>query len=193
MTFANTPSVENIKSRQANEHFAFPIYSSFQEAIQAVPTLQPKGLTIKVRAASSRSFSTGSPVLYKHIEVGEVIGVQLAENNNDIILDLFIDENYSHLLKTTSKFYNSSGITLEGGLDGLEVKTASVKSILKGGISFFTPAEGQQAQNDTPFILYEDYNSALDADKTKIFLHFAKPNGLKKIPKLNIKASRLVK
>ena len=164
---------------QAEEYSSFTLYESFSDATEAIPSLQPKGLNVQLRAESSRSFSAGSPVLYKHIEVGGVTGVRLAKNTNDIIINIFIAENYAHLLKTTSRFYNVSGITVEGGISGLEVKTVSVKSILKGGLSFFTPAEGARADEKIIFTLYDDYQSALDEDKTEIVFHFAKPEGLK--------------
>ena len=180
VTFANTTSADKTKNLQLQQNQAFFLHKSFHEATKAIPSLQPLGLKIKVRAQTAKFFSIGSPVLYKHIEVGEVMDVSLAENSQDIILDLFIDEKYAHLLKTTSRFYNFSGIEVEGGFNGLEVKTGSMKSILRGGISFFTPADGDPAQSDTPFILYDDYKTASDADKTTIFLHFAKPHGLKK-------------
>jgi paraquat-inducible protein B len=67
---------------------------------------------------------------------------------------------------------------VEGGLSGLEVKTGSLKSILKGGISFFTPEKGAPADEKTTFVLYDDYQKAIDVDKTEIIFHFARPEGL---------------
>ena len=178
VSFANIDTAKERKTH-TKENTLFTLHESFHAATEATPALQPKGLNVHLRAESSKSFSAGSPILYKHIEVGEVTGVRLAENANDIILDLFIAENYAHLLHTTSRFYNVSGITVEGGLSGLEVNIGSVKSILKGGITFFTPVEGEPADEKTAFTLYDDYQSALDEDKTEIVFHFAKPEGLK--------------
>ena len=177
ISFANVETGKK-GNPQAKENTLFTLFESLHAATEVVSALQQKGLNVHLRAESSKSFSTGSPILYKHIEVGEIKGVRLAENDQDIILDLFIDESYAHLLKTTSRFYNVSGITLEGGLSGLEIKTGSMKSILKGGISFFTPVEGTPADAKTPFTLYEDYQSALDVDKTGIVLRFGQPEGL---------------
>ena len=174
------PSGEIKKKMVAEPNTSFTLYKNFYDATEAIPALRPKGLNVHVRTQSSRSFSTGSPVLYKHVEVGEIKGVRLAENGDDIILNVFIQEKYAHLLKTTSKFYNDSGITMEGGLSGLKLKTGSMNSILQGGISFFTPVKGKSAGEKTVFTLYEDYQSALDEGKTEIVLHFTKPKGLTK-------------
>ena len=174
------PDTANKKMVAAKANLSFTLYESLHDATEAIPALLPKGLNIHLRAKNSKSFSQGSPVLYKHIEVGEVICVRLAENAEDIILDIFISEKYTHLLQTTSRFYNVSGITVEGGLSGLKVKTGSLKSILKGGLSFFTPVKGKPANEKTTFTLYYDYQSALEKDKTEIVLHFASPEGLKK-------------
>ena len=173
------PDSANKKKTMAKANSSFTLYESHYDATEATPALQPKGLKVHLRAESSKSFSAGSPILYKHIEVGEVTGARLAENANDIILDIFIAEKYAHLLQTTSRFYNVSGVTVEGGLAGLEVKVGSVQSLLKGGLTFFTPVKGEPADEKTNYILYDDYQSALDKDKTEIVLYFARPEGLK--------------
>jgi paraquat-inducible protein B len=180
VSFKNIDNPDQKKDIQAAENTSFTLYESFHDATEAIPAIQPKGLSVHLKAESSKSFSAGSPILYKHIEVGEVTEVRLSENNQDIILDLFIAEKYAHLLQTTSRFYNVSGITMEGGISGLEVKTGSMKSILRGGIAFFTPNEGKNATENSYFTLYADYKSALDEDKIPIVLRFAEPEGLKK-------------
>ncbi len=167
------------KEAAAKENTLFSLYESYHDATKAIPTLKPKGLNFQIRAESTKAFSVGSPILFKHIGVGEIKGFHLAENEQDVILDVFIRHQFSHLLKTTSRFYNVSGITVDGGIGDFELKTGSVKSILVGGIAFYTPVEGEAAEESYIYELYDDYEEALDVDKVGVTIRFAEPKGLK--------------
>ena len=176
--FANG-ELDGKEIKPAKGNTLFNLYETFHDATEAVPSLKPDGIVVSVRAQSSKAFSVGSPVLFKHIEAGEIVGVRLADDEQDIILDVFIAQKYAHLLKKTSRFYNISGITVEGGIGNFKIRTGSAKSILAGGIAFFTPKKGEAADENTSFVLYDGYQDALDVDKTKIFIRFSKPEGLK--------------
>ncbi|MCD6269024.1 MAG: MCE family protein [Deltaproteobacteria bacterium] len=167
------------KSPNATEHQIFKVHGSFQDAIKCSPVLQDHGITVQLQAASAKSFTIGSPILYKHIEVGTVTDIILEENGQNLLLDIFIKNKYAHLLQTSSLFYNISGITVEGGLSGIRLETGSLKSIIAGGIAFFTPETGPQASKGEQYILYDNHQDALDIDKTLISLTFTKPHGLK--------------
>ncbi|TEF23990.1 MCE family protein, partial [Pseudomonas aeruginosa] len=45
---------------------------------------------------------------------------------------------YAHLVNTSTRFWNSSGITLTGNLSGVQVKSESLQTLITGGISFDT-------------------------------------------------------
>ncbi len=142
----------------------FQLYENFKEAQAAVPSLRPSGLHVTVVASGSEGFSIGSPVLYKRIPVGSITDLNLTPGGDDIELKVFIKERYSHLLRKTSRFYNLSGISVEAGLGGIRMNTGTLKSVVSGGIAFFTPAEGPKADEDSRFRLYADFDSAKEAD-----------------------------
>ncbi len=179
ITFTN-PDKKRDLQKIAEALKSFTIYNDYQSALDNNPTLQARGLGVQIKATDAKDFSIGSPVLYKHIEVGKVIGFALEKGDNNVLVDIFIDQEYAYLLKSTSLFYNISGITVAGGLSGIELKTGSLKSILAGGISFFTPEPGQPALAGQQYLLYESRKAAQEIDKKLITIRFADSTGLKK-------------
>ncbi len=175
-----TPEKKNpAGSPHINKEKSFHLYQSYQEAIDATPELQSRGLKIRLQAPTLKSVTSGAPVLYKQVEVGEITGFQMTEKGGEFILDAFIQKKYAHLLKTTSRFYNVSGIDIKGNFSGVHIKTGSLKSIIAGGIAFFAPSPGEPVKKNHFFTLYHDYQAALDADKTKFFISFPSPHGIK--------------
>lgn len=109
------------------------------------------------------SIEVGSPVLYRQIKVGSVQSYQLGRDNSQVVLGVHIEPDYVHLVNTSTRFWNASGITLKGGLSGVEVKSESLQTLLAGGIAFETPdlqatRSNRQVQR---FALHADRESAL--------------------------------
>ncbi len=180
ITFTN-PDSKNIRKTQAPETRTFTVYESYHDAVEKVPTLQARGLSVQIKAADAKDFSIGSPIFYKHIEVGEVTGLALEEGGDNVLIGVLIDKKYAHLLKSSSLFHNISGVTVEGGLSsGIELKTGSLKSIIAGGIAFFTPDPGKPASAGQQYILYSSLKAAQEIDKKLITIKFADSRGLKR-------------
>ena len=177
ITFTNPPSKRQFAP--AAEGTSFPVYAKYDEAVKKTPALQTQGITVRLRSQDgTRGVTIGSPVLYKDVRVGRVKAFRLDKKGNSVLIDVFIRKPYSHLLQSTSLFYDVSGVTIRGGLSGVKLETGSVKSILSGGIAFFTPAPGEPAVNGSEYILYEDYNEAHDINKKIITIRFNNPHGL---------------
>ena len=179
LTFTN-PDKKRGHQIMAKAFKKFTVYNNYQAALDKTPALQALGLSVQLKTADAKDFSMGSPILYKHIEVGQVTGFALEKGDDNVLIDIFIDQEYAHLLKDSSLFYNISGITVAGGLSGIELKTGSLKSILAGGISFFTPEPGQPALAGQQYLLYESRKAAQEIDKKLITIRFADSTGLKK-------------
>ncbi|MCD6271499.1 MAG: MCE family protein [Deltaproteobacteria bacterium] len=179
VAFAN-PGTGHKAASAAHEKDSFILYESYPKAIDAVPALQQQGLIVHLQTSTLKSVPPGSPVLYKQIEVGKITGFHLEKNGHSIIFSAFIQKKYAHLLRTTCRFYNASGIDIEAGFSGVRLKTGSLKSIMAGGVVFWAPFEGKKVKAGHSFKLYDDYQTALDADKTEVIIRFAEPQGLKK-------------
>lgn len=125
------------------------------------------------------SIEVGSPVLYKQIKVGSVQSFQLARDNSQVVLGVHIEPDYVHLVNTSTRFWNASGITLKGGLSGVEVKSESLQTLLSGGIAFETP-DLQAVRSDRQvqrFALHADRDSALQLGQ-QISIRVADGDGL---------------
>lgn len=125
--------------------------------------LGAEGLHLVLFSDTLGSMDVGSPVLYRQMKVGSVQSFQLSRDNKQVVLGVHIEPEYAGLVNRTTRFWNASGITLKGGLSGIEVKSESLQTLLAGGITFETvdlnaPAEAKRVQR---FALYADRDSAM--------------------------------
>ncbi|MGK0499001.1 MAG: paraquat-inducible protein B [Oceanicoccus sp.] len=138
-----------------------------------------EGLHIKLKLDSLKSITRGTKISYRNVPVGSVLDYQFNEKSDGILVSVHIESNYAHLVNASSRFWNSSGIEIEGGINGLKVRTASLNSILLGGIGFYTPnSKAVKASNGQSFRLYKDYENA-HLNGTPITLYFDDGDGLK--------------
>jgi paraquat-inducible protein B len=131
------------------------------EGLESSPVaLDRKGLKIVLLAAKLGALKPGSPVYYRGVEVGAVQTCQLSTNANTVDIRVFIEQRYTNLVRTGSKFWNVSGVDIKVGLfRGAEVSVESLRSIVAGGIAFATPTdpkEQQPAVDGMAFRLFDD-------------------------------------
>jgi paraquat-inducible protein B len=128
------------------------------------PVIKTKitGLNIVMETSELGSVTTGVPVYYRQITVGEVLGFELSNNADKVLVYVNIEERYQSLVRANSKFWNTSGIDIEAGLfSGVEIKSESLESIIGGGISFATPDKpGTTVESNYRFEL----NNEMDSD-----------------------------
>ena len=135
------------------------------KALTEPPTIPESapGLHLTLISEDLSSISHGSPVYYKKEQVGDVQSYKLSDDEQHIEIKIYIHPEHSHLVKKHSRFWNASGIEVEGSTSGVKIRTQSMVSILAGGIAFFTPetgAESRKAESGAKFNLYTDYDSA---------------------------------
>ncbi|MCK6265040.1 MlaD family protein [Vibrio sp. ZSDE26] len=127
-----------------------------QFTLQQTPKNQP-GVIFTLQSENRGSVSVGTPVLYRDMQVGQVIDIKLGEFADRIISTLRIDSEYAYLVRTNSLFWNTSGLDVSIGITGANIKSGTLDSILNGGITFATP-EGKQlepaAAEKQTFFLY---------------------------------------
>jgi paraquat-inducible protein B len=109
-------------------------------AEETPPEEQPGALSISIRAPSLESLQEHSPVFYRGIQVGEVLGYQLADNAQGVMVRARVRAEYAPLVRLNSKFWNAGGIDVHIGLfKGAEISAQSAQTLLSGGIEFATP------------------------------------------------------
>ena len=122
------------------------------------------------------SYSTGSPVYYRGIEVGEVLRKGFADDRQTINVEIFVRAPQDKLVHDNSQFWDVSGITMSVGADGMELNTESFRSILLGGVAFDTPetaADGLPSKAGTRFKLYSSKKEIKEAAYTETARYIA--------------------
>jgi paraquat-inducible protein B len=126
--------------------------------------LNSPGLHLVLVSSKLASLSVGSPVLFRQVKVGAVQSYRLSSDSKQVLLGVHIDPEFSGLVNSSTRFWNASGVTLTGGLSGIEVKSESLQSLLVGGITFETPdTKAASLKGRIPqFNLFTDRDQALE-------------------------------
>jgi paraquat-inducible protein B len=146
--------------------------------IPPVVTTGMPGREFLLRATELGSLDIGSPVYYRQIQVGQVIGYELEEEGQSLRIKIFINAPHDKLVRKNTRFWNASGFDLKLDASGLTLNTQSMVSIMMGGIAFDTPTSlevGGPAQEGQLFRLYETRASIFErtyTEKIYYILHF---------------------
>lgn len=108
----------------------------------------------------------GSVIFFRDVAVGEVLSYDPPSLDGMVSLRVFIRSPYEGYLRRGSRFWNTSGITVGFGPNGLKVEVASLRAALAGGIAFDTPPELRDADpvpDDATYDLYDNLEAAISA------------------------------
>ncbi len=117
------------------------------------------GSVYLLNAAQLGGLSEGAPVFYRDVSVGEVLSAELNDKSNDVSVRIFVHAPYDRHVVRETRFWNSSGFSVNTGAQGLHLELQSLKSLLSGGIAFRNPGSAEshaQSPPETVFELYED-------------------------------------
>ena len=136
------------------------------------PILQTNvpGHTFVLKAQKLGSISLGSPVFFRDLNVGEVLGWDIADMAEYVTIRAFVRAPYDGYVHDETKFWNASGVSVKLAGAGVEVQMESLKALLLGGIAFETPeAEVRTAETSENhvFPLFADRGAAEDASYTR--------------------------
>ena len=120
------------------------------------------GKQFVLTSESMGSIGRGSPIYFRGIAVGEVFDRKLAEDKRSVEISIFVKVPFDQLVHDNSLFWNASGFDVTFGVDGFQIKTESLETILAGGVSFETPAasDSQPAAEGTVFALHDNAEKA---------------------------------
>ncbi|MGH6783986.1 MAG: intermembrane transport protein PqiB, partial [Sphingomicrobium sp.] len=121
------------------------------------------GRQFVLRADELGSLEIGSPVYFRRLQVGEVIGFKLARDGREVSFRIFVRAPYDRFVTAGSRFWNASGVDVALDAAGFRVQTQSLTSILLGGIAFQTPPDvepGPPSEPNTEFTLFANQGEA---------------------------------
>lgn len=129
-----------------------------------VVTMDMPGRQFVLHAADVGSLSVGSPLFYRHLQVGEVVSSDLEKDGETVTLRVFVQAPYDKFVRNSTLFWHASGIDFKLDANGMTVNTESLLSIVMGGIAFQTPDdfdEAPQAEQGRSFTLFSNKEEAL--------------------------------
>ncbi len=142
-------------------------------------TFREAGSHFHLRAQKLGSLHDDAPLYFRDIEVGKVLGHQLAEDGQSVLINVFIRAPHHLRVRDTSRFWKMSGIEVSVGAEGVDVKMGSLASLLSGGVAFDTPVtaggSSDPSQPGTVFDLFESFAGIAEASyvrKIPYLLHF---------------------
>ena len=126
-----------------------------------VLTANVPGHTFLLRAGKVGSVSVGSPVFYRDLNVGTVLGWDVGHMVEDVTIHAFVRAPYDSYVHDGSRFWNASGVSVKLGAQGIQVEMQSMKALLLGGVAFDTPKEALEtplsgAEHEFPLYASEE-------------------------------------
>ncbi|MEG3135605.1 MlaD family protein [Rouxiella sp. T17] len=134
----------------------YPLYSNAEKAEQGILGEKPT-TTLTLTAKSLPDVQTGSVVLYRKFQVGEIVNVRPKANEFEV--DVYVQPEYRNLLTPKTIFWAEGGakVQLNGG--GLTVQASPLDRALKGAISFDN-IEGVTLSKGAKRVLYDNETAA---------------------------------
>ncbi len=134
------------------------------EGLESPPVVKAEEAGVRVTLVADRlgSLDTGSPIYYRGILAGEVLGHELGNDRKSVLVYGFVRAPFDQLVRSNSRFWNVSGVDVDVSSDGIAVRTESMQTVLFGGVAFETPDTPEPAKSDLAgviFTLHEDRRS----------------------------------
>ncbi|GAU06764.1 MULTISPECIES: intermembrane transport protein PqiB [Burkholderia cepacia complex] len=137
-------------------------------------TADQQGRRYLLHADSLGSIDIGSPVFYRHLQVGQVVGFSLDKDGTGVDVQAFVKAPYDRYVGTNTRWWHASGVDLRLDSSGLKLNTQSLATVIVGGLAFQSPT-GQpdvpQAADNASFRLASDEADAMrDPDGTPLMV-----------------------
>lgn len=142
-------------SPQAEEGQSFVLQSSATAANKVKQTSQSP-LNLTLWADDTFGVDQGQPVVYRGIQIGEVLQRHLTTDKVDFTIAIY--DEYRHLVRADSKFVANSRVDIQLGLNGLQFQGATPQEWLEGGLHLLV-GNSQDKLPDT-FPLYRSDENA---------------------------------
>src|SRR5499427_5535690 len=128
------------------------------------------GRTFLLKSKRIGSISVGSPIFFRDLNVGEVLGWDIADMAEYVTIHAFVRAPYDSYVHDQTRFWNASGLSIKLGGAGIDVQMESLKALLLGGIAFETPVADihtVETATDHVFPLFADREMANNASYTR--------------------------
>lgn len=121
------------------------------------------GRRLILTSEEAGSLVAGSPIYYRGFEVGRIESRKLDVAAQKVVFEAFIREEFGSLITSNTRFWNTSGIDISAGADGLKLRTPSFQAMVSGGATFGVPddvAPGPPVEDGKVFTLFANEDAA---------------------------------
>jgi len=116
------------------------------------------GVRFKLVADQAGGLGIGTPIIYKGINVGKLESRTFHTEPAQVEFDGFIEAAYASLVNQKTRFYNSGGLDLKIGAEGVQMRVESLESLLTSSVTFTDPDPNEQhvksISDGQKFVLY---------------------------------------
>lgn len=131
------------------------------------------GHTFLLKASQLGSISLGSPVFFRDLDVGTVLGWDIGDMAASVTIHAFVKAPYDSYVHDETRFWDASGVAVKLGGAGVDIQVESLRAVLLGGIAFETPTEQAHAETSAEshvFPLFKDRDTANSASYSRKIL-----------------------
>ena len=128
------------------------------------------GRTFLLKSKRIGAVSVGSPIFFRDLVVGEVLGWDVADMAEYVTIHAFVRAPYDSYVHDETRFWNASGVSVKLAGTGVEVQMESLKALLLGGVAFQTPGAAihtAETSENHVFPLFADQETANAASYTR--------------------------
>jgi paraquat-inducible protein B len=128
------------------------------------------GRTFFLKSKRIGSVSVGSPIFFRDLNVGEVLGWDIGDMAENVTIHAFVRAPYDSYVNDDTRFWNASGVSVKLSGTGVDVQMESLKALLLGGVGFETPATEAHAAETSEnhvFPLFANRDTANAASYTR--------------------------
>ncbi len=126
------------------------------------------GIRFKLVAQQAGGVGSGTSIIYKGISVGKLETRVFHPEVGEVEFNAFIEGQYARLVNEQTRFYNSGGLDLKVGAEGIQLRTGTFESLLSSSVTFTEPdskqLRAQPIAEGHTFVLYSSLNEAREAD-----------------------------
>jgi paraquat-inducible protein B len=124
------------------------------------------GQSYTLRTDRIGGITSGSPVMYRDITVGEVLRWELSPDGQAFTVTIFVRDPFNRFVRVGTHFWDASGIGLDLGAGGVQLRLQSLQALLSGGIAFDTSPDARTTElskSGDEFQLFRDESTASTA------------------------------
>lgn len=103
-----------------------------------------EGIDVVLRSDAKHGVTVGAPITWRGVDVGQILSINLSPDARFVDVHARINSEYTRLLRTSSKFWVTSGLGIDIGLSGVRLNADSLSTIVRGGVSFATLAGSKE-------------------------------------------------